>query len=200
MQRPASASPAASRHATERFFHEGRALAALSHPNIVGVLDMGKFQGRCYLAMELVRGTTLRDRISYQGALPLGEVVRVGISLCQALEHLHQRGIVHRDIKPDNVMLLPDGRVKLTDFGIALTDERPATGEERTLVNLAEGASGGPPPVAPGRSFQGSPAYMPPSRCSGNRLMDGRTSSRWASRSTRPPPDAGRSRRTPWWR
>src|SRR5581483_2607240 len=68
---PEAADPAARQRAVERFYREGRALAALSHPNVVSVLDMGEAEGCCYVAMELLRGTTLRDRLAYQGPLPV---------------------------------------------------------------------------------------------------------------------------------
>jgi serine/threonine protein kinase len=164
---PESASPAARRRAVEGFYREGRALASLSHPNIVSVLDMGEVEGRCYLALELLRGTTLRDRLAYQGPLPVFEVARVGISICQALEHMHQRGIIHRDLKPDNIMLLPDPelggtpRIKLTDFGVALA----AGGMEIPFSTPSS-----PEP----RSLRGSPAYMSPEQLLGLPL-DGRS-------------------------
>ncbi len=176
----AAADPDGHRHAVERFFREGRALASLSHPNIVAVLDMGEREGRCYLVLELVRGTTLRDRIAYQGALPIGEVVRIGIALCQALEHMHGRGIVHRDLKPDNVMLLPDGPVKLTDFGVALAGEGSGfgvQGSDRTdRTDRSDPCDLNPEPrtLNPSIGLHGSPAYMAPEQIQGGKV-DGRS-------------------------
>jgi serine/threonine protein kinase len=138
----------------ERFFREARTLEECSHFHIVRVFEDGEFAGRCFLSMELLRGTTLRDRIQYQGPLSLTELVRLSLELCGALDHIHTRGIIHRDIKPENIMLLPDGRSKLMDFGIA-------------RLALEEGLPGG-------GGFQGSPAYMSPEQVAGM-PVDGRT-------------------------
>src|SRR5438874_1370965 len=81
---PEEADPAARRRAVEQFYQEGRALAGLSHPNLAAVLDIGEAGGGCYLAIELLRGSTLRERLAAHGPLPTGEVTRIGIALCQA--------------------------------------------------------------------------------------------------------------------
>lgn len=103
----------------ERFYREARAAGQLTHPNIVTIHEVGEDAGRYFIAMEYLEGQTLRERLSVGGALPLTEAIKIALSLCDALDYAHRSGIVHRDIKPDNVHLLPGGIVKLTDFGIA---------------------------------------------------------------------------------
>lgn len=103
----------------ERFYREARAAGQLTHPNIVTIHEVGEDAGRYFIAMEYLEGQTLRERLSVGGPLPLTEAVKIALSLCDALDYAHRSGIVHRDIKPDNVHLLPGGIVKLTDFGIA---------------------------------------------------------------------------------
>ncbi len=103
----------------ERFRREARAVAALSHPNVVSLYDVGQ-QGDChYLVMEYVEGETLRERIQREGRLSPREAVRIGVQVLAALGHAHARRVVHRDVKPHNILLTPEGRVKVTDFGIA---------------------------------------------------------------------------------
>jgi serine/threonine-protein kinase len=109
----------ARRDRIERFYREARAAGAMNHPNIVTIHDFGEENGRYFIAMEFLEGQTLRDRLSVGGAMGLSEAVAIATALCDALDYAHTRGVVHRDIKPDNVHLLPRGGVKLTDFGIA---------------------------------------------------------------------------------
>src|SRR5215510_874322 len=99
---------------SERFEREARAVAALNHPNTCHLYDVGPN----YLVMELVEGPTLADRIK-QGAIPLGEPLRIARQIAEALEAAHEKGIVHRDLKPANVKITPDGVVKVLDFGLA---------------------------------------------------------------------------------
>ena len=103
----------------ERFYREARAAGQLTHPNIVTIHEVGEAAGRYFIAMEYLEGQTLRERLSVGGPLPLPEAIKIAATLCDALDYAHRSGIVHRDIKPDNVHLLPGGIVKLTDFGIA---------------------------------------------------------------------------------
>ncbi len=103
----------------ERFRREARAVAALSHPNVVSLYDVGQ-QGDChYLVMEYVEGETLREKIQREGHLPPEEAVRIGVQVLAALGHAHARRVVHRDVKPHNILLTHEGLVKVTDFGIA---------------------------------------------------------------------------------
>jgi serine/threonine-protein kinase len=149
-----SASPDSRRRQLSRFLREARALSELEHPGVVRAFDQGEVEGRHYFSMELVRGTTLRDRLQFQGPLSVPELTRLAVDLCTALEHIHQHGVVHRDVKPDNVMLMPDGSAKLMDFGIAQVHEDADS--------------------APSGGFQGSPAYMSPEQVSGTGV-DART-------------------------
>ena len=103
----------------ERFRREARAAAGLSHPNIVAVFDSGSDDGTHFIVTELVEGETLADRLRRDGPMPPGDAVAVAVDIARALAAAHARGLIHRDIKPGNVMLLPDGRVKVVDFGIA---------------------------------------------------------------------------------
>ena len=103
----------------ERFRREARAVAQLSHPHIVNVIDAGEDAGHPYIVFEYVDGETLKDRIGRMGGLPVDQAVAYAIVLARALVCAHARGIVHRDIKPQNVLIGPDGSAKVTDFGIA---------------------------------------------------------------------------------
>ena len=107
------------REFVERFQREARAAAGLSHPNIVAVFDSGSDDGTHFIVTELVEGETLADRLRRDGPMPPAEAVAVAVDVARALAAAHERGLIHRDIKPGNVMLLPDGRVKVVDFGIA---------------------------------------------------------------------------------
>jgi len=104
---------------TERFRREARHAAALSHPNIAGVFDYGEDDGRPYIVMELIDGEDLAQLLHRAGRLDPDEVSRIGADVATALAHAHAAGIVHRDVKPANVMLTRNGHVKVTDFGIA---------------------------------------------------------------------------------
>ena len=102
-----------------RFRREAQAAASLSHPNIVGIYDVGEEDGLYYIVMEYVEGETLKELIRRNSPLSLTEVIKTGIQICEALECAHKNKIVHRDIKSQNIMITDDGRVKVTDFGIA---------------------------------------------------------------------------------
>ena len=102
-----------------RFHTESQAVAMLSHPNIVAVYDVNRSQGVEYLVMELIDGITLKQYMSRKGKLSWREALHFTTQIVRALSHAHGRGIVHRDIKPHNIMVLRDGSVKVADFGIA---------------------------------------------------------------------------------
>jgi serine/threonine protein kinase len=102
-----------------RFVREGRLAARLSHPNIVSIFDVGEADGRPYIAMELVDGETLADLIA-RGPIPASEAAELGAQAARALAAAHAAGLVHRDVKPHNLLLRRDGLLKLGDFGIAV--------------------------------------------------------------------------------
>ncbi|MDI3257168.1 MAG: Stk1 family PASTA domain-containing Ser/Thr kinase [Kyrpidia sp.] len=102
-----------------RFRREAQAAASLSHPNIVNIYDVGTDGDDHFIVMEYVEGRTLKEWIQQRGALPVAEVVDIGKQVCAALAHAHERGIVHRDIKPHNILITDSHLVKVTDFGIA---------------------------------------------------------------------------------
>jgi tRNA A-37 threonylcarbamoyl transferase component Bud32 len=103
----------------ERFRREARAVAQLSHPHIVGVIDAGEDEGRPYIVFEYVEGQTLKERIRQLGRLPVDESVAYAIEIARALGCAHSHDIVHRDVKPQNVLIDDEGSAKVTDFGIA---------------------------------------------------------------------------------
>ena len=102
-----------------RFTREGRAVAAIQHPNVVQVFATGNFQDRPYIAMELLEGTDLASAIDAQGALPALDAARAILDGARGLHAAAKAGLIHRDVKPSNLVLLSDGRVKVTDFGLA---------------------------------------------------------------------------------
>ncbi len=131
---PDDLTPKQRKHAIERFFREARAAGALAHPNILQIYGAGEDEGRHFIAMEYLEGSTVRDILQNDGPLPPNEAVPIAVQIANALQYAHSRGVVHRDVKPDNIMVLPDGQVKLTDFGIAQiasdieTDDEPVVG------------------------------------------------------------------------
>lgn len=160
----------------ERTLREARTAARLTHPNAVRIYDVVEDDGRPCIVMERLDGETLADRIRREGPLPPAEVARVGLAVLDALDTAHAAGIVHRDVKPSNVVLGGDGRVTLTDFGIAVTAGDPSLTTTGLLV--------------------GSPAYIAPERARGK--SPGPASDLWSLGATlftavagRPPFDAG---------
>lgn len=103
----------------ERFRREAIAAARLAHPNVVATFDTGVDHGLAYIVMELVEGRTLRDVLAERGPLDAHEATSIAAQVAGALHYAHEAGIVHRDVKPANILLCPDGRVKVADFGIA---------------------------------------------------------------------------------
>src|ERR671918_366484 len=103
----------------ERFRREAQSAANLNHPNIVAIYDWGQERGTYFIVMEYVRGRSLRDVIRADGPVPAAQAAEIGAEIAGALAFAHRSGVVHRDIKPGNVLLTAAGRVKVTDFGIA---------------------------------------------------------------------------------
>ena len=108
------------------FTKEGKALAQLTHPNVVAVYDVGEVDGRPFIVMEHVEGISLKQRIERTGALSLADAVRIGIEIAQGLEFTHSRGIIHADLKPSNILLDLEDKPKICDFGIARTPQEDA--------------------------------------------------------------------------
>jgi serine/threonine-protein kinase len=103
----------------QRFRHEARAVAQLAHPNIVTVIDRGEADGRQFIVFEYVDGENLRELIARTGPLPIRRTIEIALQMARALSFAHDHGLVHRDVKPQNVLLNGDGEAKVTDFGIA---------------------------------------------------------------------------------
>jgi hypothetical protein len=142
--------------AVQRFLQEGAVMARLTHPNIVGVHGIIEAGAGHYIALELVEGGSLRDRLKGM-PLPTPQAFAIMHGLLQALDHAHQHAIVHRDVKPENVMLSDQGEVKVADFGIArLTDEKPTSNATRTGTTV------------------GTPQYMSPEQVTTSKV-DGRS-------------------------
>ncbi len=112
----------------ERFLREARAAGAIQHPNIVTVYDLGDVDGQLFIAMELVEGRDLSDIITLREPMALERKLDLVIELLDGLHFAHQRGVIHRDVKPSNVRVVPDGRVKIMDFGIARLQSADASG------------------------------------------------------------------------
>jgi len=133
-----------------RFWHEAQAAASVNHPNVVAVYDFGEHAGRSFLVLEHVPGTSLARVLAEQGPLPPERVARLGVQVSAALQAAHARRVIHRDVKPGNLLLGSDGVVKVTDFGIAraaedtgdLTDPGMVLGSVRYMA--PEQLTGGP--------------------------------------------------------
>ena len=121
----------------ERFVREGRLAARLSHPHVVGVLNAGEDDGRPYIVMEYVEGETLADLIRRDGALPWRPAVELACQALEGLEHAHRAGLVHRDVKPGNLLLRSDGQLKIGDFGIARAAETSGLTQAGTILGTA---------------------------------------------------------------
>src|SRR6476659_1298191 len=103
----------------ERFLREIKTIANLQHPHILGLIDSGEMNGTAYYVMPFVEGESLRDRLTREKQLPIGDAVRLATEVAAALHYAHRHGVIHRDIKPENI-LLHDGSALVADFGIAL--------------------------------------------------------------------------------
>jgi serine/threonine protein kinase/Tfp pilus assembly protein PilF len=139
----------------QRFHREIRLTSALKHPNIVQIIEDGEEYGIHYFAMEYVDGDDLSEIMRREGALSQQQAIGITTQVCNALEYAHGKGIIHRDIKPENILLTKDGRVKITDFGIA----KAADGTHLTKTGTAFG----------------SPEYMSPEQCQGDPKLDYRS-------------------------
>ena len=118
--------------------HEARTIARLQHPNIVAVFDVGEHEGQHFLVMEYVHGSSLRDLLRLHGRLPWSDVVRIGRQAAAALAEAHHQGVVHCDIKPENILVDHHGVVKVTDFGVAEAVTRTMTADDaREILGTA---------------------------------------------------------------
>jgi serine/threonine-protein kinase len=138
---------------TERFFQEARSAGRLNHPNIVTIYDAGEAGGQAYIAMEFLEGTGLREALDEEAPFPVARAVEIAGQVARGLAYAHEHGVVHRDVKPGNIILLRNRRPKITDFGIA------RLGEADVLAG----------------SRAGSPKYMSPEQIRGDGALDGRS-------------------------
>jgi serine/threonine protein kinase/Tfp pilus assembly protein PilF len=148
--------------ALSRFEREAKAVAALSHPNILAIHDFGEDRGIAYAVMELLEGETLRERLD-SAELPLRKALEYGLQIAQGLAAAHERGIVHRDLKPENVFLTRDGVVKILDFGLAKPFGPPPTADEQTESPASS------PGTLPG-TVLGTVGYMSPEQVRGGNV------------------------------
>lgn len=135
----------ARRDALSRLFREAEAAGCLIHPNIVTIYDAGIQEPLCYIAMEYIEGHTFHRNCLPEGLLPVAEAIDVIIKVCHALDYAHQRDVIHRDVKPSNILLGTNGEIKIADFGLACFAELSAK-DRRTI---------------------GTPSYMPPEQVRG---------------------------------
>jgi Tol biopolymer transport system component len=151
--------------ALTRFEREAKAVAALSHPNILAIHDVGAHDGLVYAVTELLDGETLRERVA-AGPLPLRKVIDTAVQIAHGLAAAHGKGIVHRDLKPENVFVTTDGRVKILDFGLAKPAPTIAPGGATAAATMAEGTTPG--------TVVGTVGYMSPEQVRGQ-TVDHRT-------------------------
>ncbi len=151
--------------ALARFQREAQAVAALSHPNILSIFDTGLQDGVAYSVTEMLEGENLRDRMGDR-ALPLRKAVEFGVQIARGLAAAHEKGVIHRDVKPENVFVTRDGRVKILDFGLAKLDRETAPGVESEAPTAM-------PATQPG-VVMGTAGYMSPEQVRG-RPVDHRT-------------------------
>jgi eukaryotic-like serine/threonine-protein kinase len=149
-RKPACGTAAASMSAALRLRNEAQAAARLSHPGIVAVYEYGEDGDQSFIAMEYVRGTPLLTGMAKPEALPVDDVLCLMVQLLVALQCAHEQGVWHRDIKPANLMVTPEGRLKITDFGIA------------RMSHAVEGAHGDTAALPRGAGVMGSPGYLAP--------------------------------------
>jgi len=140
----------------ERFYKEGQAAGKLNHPNIVQAIDVGEAGGYHYFVMEYVEGKTISDDLVSGGVIPEPEALDITIQVAQALKHAHAQGLIHRDVKPKNIMINKQGIVKLADMGLA---------RETTDIETAQSEAG---------KAYGTPYYIAPEQIRGKLDIDGR--------------------------
>ena len=136
----------------ERFRREASAAASLSHPNIVAIFDRGSWDGTYYIAMEYLPGKTLKELVREEGPLPPSQAIEIAIQVLRAAAYAHRHGVIHRDLKPHNIILAEEGRVVVTDFGIA----RAASDGEITQVG----------------SIMGTAQYLSPEQAEGGKVSE----------------------------
>src|SRR6185503_6662198 len=141
----------------ERFKQEIRLARRITHRNVVRTHDLGEVQGMYYITMEFVEGTSLKDLIRKRGHLPAAVALPIGKQLCRALEVAHEAGVIHRDIKPQNMVVDASGFLKVMDFGIArLAEAQPRPDNSKGLTQAG--------------SVLGTPDYMSPEQLMGDEL------------------------------
>jgi serine/threonine protein kinase len=153
----------------ERFRREAQMLAAFNHPNIATIYGLEESDHSLYLVMELVPGQTLAERLAH-GRVPLWEALRISCQLAEALAAAHEKGIAHRDVKPANIKVTPEGRVKVLDFGVAKSIVEHSENAPRDVSNSAA--------MTTSRVLLGTPAYMSPERVRGE--PSGKATDVWA--------------------
>jgi eukaryotic-like serine/threonine-protein kinase len=154
-----------------RFQREAKLLASLNHPNIGAIYGLEEFNGSPFLILELIEGETLAERLK-GGPLPVDESLKIAVDIAEALEEAHEKGVIHRDLKPGNIKITPEGKVKVLDFGLAKALEpnqaSPVLSNSPTLTNAAtlQGV------------ILGTAAYMSPEQAKGHAVT--RAADIWA--------------------